>query len=80
MRPLKAILFLLFTIALQPARATEPFCFDTTAVAAAPAADVPLAADTAVVAKPKKKSLFNRFLAYFNDANKEKKKDRKSVV
>ena len=75
MRPLKAILFLLFTIALQPVRATEPFCFDTTAVAAAPTADVPLAADSASVAKPKK-SLFNRFLAYFNDANKEKKNKR----
>ncbi|CDB05661.1 putative uncharacterized protein [Prevotella sp. CAG:520] len=76
MRPLKAIFFLLFTIALQPARATEPFCFDTTAVVVASAADVPWAADTAVVAKPKKKSLFNRFLAYFNDANKEKKNKR----
>ena len=41
----------------------------------ASAADVPWAADTAVVAKPKK-SLFNRFLAYFNDANKEKKNKR----
>ena len=29
-----------------------------------------------MVAKPKKKSLFNRFLAYFNDANKEKKNKR----
>ena len=73
MRPLTAILFLLYMIALQPARATEPFCFDTTAVA--PAVDVPLAADSASVAKPKK-SLFSRFLAYFNDANKEKKNKR----
>lgn len=41
----------------------------------ASAADVPLAADSASVAKPKK-SIFNRFLAYFNDANKEKKNKR----
>ena len=75
MRPLKAILFL-FLIALQPVWATEPFGFDTTFVASAATSEVAAVADT-IAAKPaKKKDIFSRFLAYFNDANKEKKNKR----
>lgn len=73
MRPFKAILFL-FLIALQPVWATEPFGFDTTFVASAATSEVAAVADT-IAAKPaKKKDIFSRFLAYFNDANKEKNK------
>ena len=75
MRPFKAILFL-FLIALQPVWATEPFGFDTTFVASAATSEVAAVADT-IAAKPaKKKDIFSRFLAYFNDANKEKKNKR----
>ena len=75
MRPLKAILFL-FLIALQPVWATEPFGFDTTFVASAATSEVAAVADTIAARPAKKKDIFSRFLAYFNDANKEKKNKR----
>ena len=75
MRPFKAILFL-FVIALQPVWATEPFGFDTTFVASAATSEVAAVADTIAARPAKKKDIFSRFLAYFNDANKEKKNKR----